>query len=49
MRIFESNDANVRRAADNTVDWLLDHNYENVVLDVCNECNLCISPSPARS
>lgn len=41
MRIFESNDANVKAAADNAVDWILDHNYTNVVLDVCNECNLC--------
>ena len=40
-RLFESDDANVERAADNTVDWLIGHNYENVVLDVCNECNLC--------
>ena len=30
MRIFESNDANLLRAADNTVDWLVAHNYTNV-------------------
>ena len=39
-RLFET-DEHVHRAADNAVDFLLDHRYENVVLDVCNECNLC--------
>lgn len=40
-RIFDSNNGAVLAAADNTVDWLVAHNYTNVVLDVCNECDLC--------
>lgn len=40
MGKYDPNDA-VLYAADNVVDWLLDHNYKNVVLDVCNECDLC--------
>ena len=37
-RLFDGDDDHVRAATDNTVDWLLDRGYENVVLDVCNEC-----------
>jgi len=58
-RIFDSNNGAVLAAADNTVDWLVAHNYTNVVLDVCNECDLCriagadtidsVCPAPRRA
>ena len=34
------NDA-IERAADLTVDWLAQRRYTHVMLDVCNECDLC--------
>jgi len=46
FKVFAGNDASVQAAADNTVDWLLAGGYTNVVLDVCNECDLCrIAPA----
>ncbi len=33
-------DAAVWKAVDNTVDWILDHGYTNVILDVVNEANV---------
>jgi len=35
------NDAAVVKAADNYVDWHVERGYTNVLLDVCNECDLC--------
>eukprot|EP00965_Chrysotila_dentata_P192581 6175261-Pleurochrysis_carterae.AAC.4 len=41
-KIFNGNNDAVLAAADNTVDWLLQSGrYSNVLLDVCNECDLC--------
>src|SRR4051794_30087940 len=34
------NEAAVRRALDAAVDWVLDHGYRNVLLEVNNECNV---------
>ena len=31
----------ILRAADETVDWLGERKYSNLLLDVCNECDLC--------
>jgi hypothetical protein len=33
-------EAGVKRALDNAVDWLLDKDYRNVLLEVNNECNV---------
>ena len=33
-------EAAVKRALDNAVDWLLDRDYRNVLLEVSNECNV---------
>ncbi len=30
----------VKRAVDNTIDWLFDHDYRNVLIEVNNECNV---------
>jgi hypothetical protein len=30
----------IKRAVDNTVDWILDHGYKNVLIEVNNECNV---------
>ena len=30
----------VVRAADNVTDWLLEKGYKNVVIEICNECNI---------
>ena len=34
-------DTSIQRAADNTVDWLIKQGRKNVLVDVCNECDLC--------
>ncbi|MCS6861830.1 MAG: hypothetical protein NZT92_16110 [Abditibacteriales bacterium] len=33
-------EAAVRRALDNAVDWVLDHDYRHVLIEVNNECNV---------
>ena len=33
-------EAAVQRAVDNSVDWLFDNNYRNVIIEVNNECNV---------
>ena len=33
--------AAIQRAADNTVDWLIKQGRKNILVDVCNECDLC--------
>ena len=35
-----ADEAAVHRALDNTVDWVLDHGYRNVLIEVNNECNV---------
>ncbi len=35
-----ADEAAVIRAVDNTVDWVLDHGYPNVLIEVNNECNV---------
>lgn len=32
-------EASVQKAVDNTVNWVLDHGYRNVVIEIANECN----------
>ena len=33
-------EAAVKRAADRTIDWVFDHGYRNVLIEVNNECNV---------
>lgn len=33
-------EAAVKRAVDRTIDWVFDHNYRNVLVEVNNECNI---------
>ncbi|MGB8492670.1 MAG: hypothetical protein WCE64_16570 [Bacteroidales bacterium] len=35
-----SGEAEVRKAINNTVDWLFEQNYRNVLIEVNNECNI---------
>ena len=35
-----ADEAAIKRATDNTVDWVLDRGYTNVVIEVNNECNV---------
>jgi hypothetical protein len=35
-----ADEAAILRAVDNTVDWVFDHGYRNVVIEVNNECNV---------
>lgn len=35
-----ADEAAVKRAVDATVDWVFDHGYKNVVIEVNNECNV---------
>ncbi len=33
------NDAAVKRATENAVDWLMHHDYRNVLIEIANECD----------
>ncbi|MBE0699875.1 MAG: hypothetical protein IH586_23365 [Anaerolineaceae bacterium] len=33
-------EASIQRAVDQTVDWVMDHGYTNVIIEVNNECNI---------
>lgn len=35
-----SDEAAVRNAINNTIDWLFEHNYRNILIEVNNECNI---------
>ena len=41
FKLFEGNDGAVVAAADAAVDWLVASQANNVLVDVCNECDLC--------
>mmetsp|Transcript_42701 Transcript_42701/g.112379 ORF Transcript_42701/g.112379 Transcript_42701/m.112379 type:complete len:857 (+) Transcript_42701:86-2656(+) len=40
-KTFRGDDESVLKAADNVVDWLVEHAWRNYVIDVCDECDLC--------